>query len=240
MRPPKVAVVFDRKHVAPKKEGTFEIRVTYGGKHYYISTGVRAKRPSSISLQESRRIASMQTNVTIRISDCLLAGKPIDMNDLRSVAFTGDSSTDFLDFFSKRIEGRVMKNGTRKHYDTTLTALQEWGKMRTFASVTTENISAFDGWLHSKGLSDSGVYNYHKTLRAILSDAVLFERISVNPYSRLKFSRGERQTIDYLTEEEFTRLRNVQLPSLPHAGTRPRPVRLPDLHRPLLLRPLRI
>ncbi len=219
MRPPKVAVVFDRKHVAPKKEGTFEIRVTYGGKSYYISTGVRAKRPSSISVQDSRRIASMQTNVTIRISDCLLAGKPIDMNDLRGVAFMGGNSTDFLDFFNERLEGRVMKDGTRKHYATTLSALQEWGKMRAFASVTAENISAFDSWLHSKGLSDAGVYNYHKTLRAILSDAVLFERISVNPYSRLKFNRGERQTIDYLTEEEFARLKEVPLssPMLEHA-----------------------
>ena len=219
MRPPKVAVVFDRKHIAPKKEGAFEIRVTYGGKSYYISTGVKAKRASSISLQESRRIASMQTNVTIRISDCLLAGRPIDMNDLRGVAFTGDTSTDFLDFFNERLDGRVMKEGTRKHYATTLSSLQEWGKMRSFASVTAENISAFDSWLHSKGLGDAGVYNYHKTLRAILSDAVLFDRISVNPYSRLKFSRGERQTIDYLTEEEFTKLRNVQLSSsmLEHA-----------------------
>lgn len=219
MRPPKVAVIFDRKHVTPRKEGTFEIRITFNNKAYYLSTGVRVKRQSSISVADSKRIASMQTNITNRISDCLLAGTPIDINELRKVAFSGGNPTDFLDFFNDRISARVMKDGTRKHYNTTMTALTEFGRIRCFADVTPENVSAFDGWLHQRLPHDTGVYNYHKCLRAILNDAVLFNKISTNPYSRLRFNRGEKQTIDYLTEDEFRRLREVSLPTptLEHA-----------------------
>ena len=54
-------------------------------------------------------------------------------------------------------------------------------------------------------ISDGSIYNYHKCLKALLNRAVLFDRLKQNPYDRLKgkFKRGDRERIDYLTDEEM-------------------------------------
>ena len=215
MRPPTIAVVFDRKHVAPEKAAPFELRVTFGGHVYYITTGIRSKKRNSLSVEESKRLAAMQVNVTDKINDCLIHNKPIIMDEIRRIAFKGSSETDFLEFFNERIEKRVMAEGTRAHYVVTINALEDFGRIKSMVDVTVENISEFDTWLHAKGLADPTVYKYHSCLKAVINDAVAFGKLEVNPYSRLrgKISRGDKQVIDYLSEEEFSRLMSAQMPS---------------------------
>ena len=96
--------------------------------------------------------------------------------------------------------------------------------------MTVENIANFDAWLHHQTkplsdarrkagakpekLSDSGIYNYHKCLKALLNRALSFGKIDANPYDRLKgkFKRGERENPEYLTEDEMKRFEAVILP----------------------------
>ena len=69
--------------------------------------------------------------------------------------------------------------------------------MRKWREVTVENISNFDAWLHTvtkplsdarrkagakpEKLSDSGIYNYHKCLKALLNRALSFGRLMRTP-----------------------------------------------------------
>ena len=64
-------------------------------------------------------------------------------------------------------------------------------------------------------ISDGGVYTYHKCLKALLNRAYEFGCISENPYSRLrgKFKRGEKENIEFLTEEEIQRIMDLKLPA---------------------------
>ena len=80
--------------------------------------------------------------------------------------------------------------------------------------MNVEKIYAFDAWLHKIGLGDAGIYNYHKCLKALLNRAVEFERIDRNPYDRLKgkFKRGEKENVEYLTEEEMRNFETMILP----------------------------
>lgn len=217
MRPPRVAVVFDRKKVVPAKEGAYEIRIQMAGRAYYMSTGVRSRKEGMLSLADSQRIAALQTRVTDYINKCLAEGKAVDMMRLRRYAVSDgdDGGGDFLAFFRERVEHRVMADGTRKHYKTVLHALDEWGVIETFGDVTVEHIVEMDEWLHRvRGVGDSGAYTYHKVLKAIINDAVDFGKMEANPYNKMrrKFGRGERETIDYLTEAEFEQLRRLPLP----------------------------
>jgi site-specific recombinase XerD len=85
--------------------------------------------------------------------------------------------------------------------------------------LTTENISEFDAWLHKRKLStgeaitDAAVYKYHKCLKAILNRAVMFDKIDRNPYDRLKFRRGESESIEYLTEDEMKAIEKLKVPT---------------------------
>jgi len=216
MRPPSIAVVFDRKHVTPAKAAPYELRVTFGGHSYYITTGIRSNKPNSLSLEESKRLAAMQVNVTDKINDCLLRNKPIIMDEIRRIAFQAPSGTDFLEFFNERIEKRVMAEGTRAHYEVTLDRLVEFGKIQSMIDVTVENISNFDTWLHGRKLGDAAIYKYHSCLKAVINDAVAFGKLDQNPYVRMrgKISRGEKKVIDYLTETEFNRIRFARMPTV--------------------------
>jgi integrase len=94
-----------------------------------------------------------------------------------------------------------------------------------------ENIVAFDAFLHTvtkpisdadrkrgvkpEKLSDAGIYNYHKCLKALLNRADSFGKIDRNPYERLKghFKRGERENVEYLTEDEMRAFEQLSLPT---------------------------
>ena len=64
-------------------------------------------------------------------------------------------------------------------------------------------------------LSDAGIYNYHKCLKALLNRADSFGKIDRNPYERLKgqFKRGERENVEYLTEDEMRAFEQLSLPT---------------------------
>jgi len=135
-----------------------------------------------------------------------------------------------LDWIHKQIPLLDIDEGTRKHYYPLENRLEEWGQMRTWEDVTTEKLYEFDAWLHSlrkpqseaarlagvvpERLSNAGVYNYHKTLKALLNRARRMGKIATNPYELLRgqFKRGDKENTEYLTEEEMTRIRTLPLP----------------------------
>ena len=137
----------------------------------------------------------------------------------------------FITWIEKQIPLLGVSDGTAKHYHPLVARLTEFGRMNKWQDVTVENIANFDAWLHQQTkplsdarrktgvkpekLSDAAVYNYHKCLKALLNRALSFGKIDANPYDRLKgkFKRGERENVEYLTEEEMRRFEAIILPS---------------------------
>ena len=64
----------------------------------------------------------------------------------------------------------------------------------------------------NKRLTDAGVYNYHKNLRAMLNRALKFGKISTNPYHVLRgeFRKGTNSNIEYLDEEEMDAIMSIR------------------------------
>jgi len=120
-----------------------------------------------------------------------------------------ERSDVFLEWLGAEIERLPIREGTMKHYRTLNKRLHEWGVMRSWADVTTDNIVGFDVWLRSLAgkplpLSDAGRYNYHKSLKCLLNRAVMLDLLPSNPYDRLRgqFKKGESEVTEYLTDEE--------------------------------------
>ena len=136
----------------------------------------------------------------------------------------------FVSWCEKQIHLLGISDGTAKHYKPLITKLTEYGKMNKWQDLTVENIANFDAWLHTvtqpisdarmkagekpKRLSNAAVYNYHKCLKALLNRAYKFEKIASNPYDRLKgqFKRGEKENVEYLTEDEMQKFEAMMLP----------------------------
>ena len=225
-------LIFDRKKQAKKDgTGTIEVRVISDRRAYYISTGVRIRerewragmiinRPDAQSLNE--RIAIICQIIDSEVNRCIEANLAINTENLKnkvwSVKDTMSNEPSFLDWLDHQTEILNLSAGTIKHYVTLHTRLTEYGKIKRWGDLTAENISEFDAWLHKRKLStgeaitDAAVYKYHKCLKAILNRAVMFDKIDRNPYDRLKFRRGESESIEYLTEDEMKAIEKLKVP----------------------------
>jgi len=227
-------IIYDRHKRATRTEpGTIDIRITIDRKTYYVSTGVKVmksewaagaicNRPDSDIL--NARVRILYNRVMQELNERMEAGETIDVAYIRKKVWqVSEAQTDnsMLDWIEEQVPMLNIKEGTRKHYMTVLLRLTEYGEMKSWRDLSVEGLYKWDAWLHrlpaqSGGLiSDGGVYTYHKCLKALLNRAYEFGCISENPYSRLrgKFKRGDKENIEFLTEEEIQRIMDMKLPA---------------------------
>jgi integrase len=238
------ALMFDhRNRTKPGHAGPVEIRVTHERRSYYFDTGVKVLRDEFVAGRVvntlcadklNERIAIIYEKVLSLINESIDTGKAIDTEMIKRQVWqikekVRDGNT-LLDWIHEQIPLLDIKDDTRKHYYPLEDRLREFGKMRRWEDVTVERICEFDAWLHSrqkpisdaarlagvkpKRLSDAGIYNYHKCLKALLNRADRFGKIERNPYERLRgqFKRGDKDNPEYLTDDEMSRIRKLELP----------------------------
>lgn len=237
-------LIFDRRKTASRtREGYVEVRVTIDRMTKYISTGVRVyknewaadrvvNRRDAQALND--RLAIIFEKVYQAANESVKQGVKLDVESVKQAVWQFvESKSDeptFVSWCEKQIPLLGISDGTAKHYKPLITKLTEYGKMKKWQDLTVENIANFDAWLHQQTkplsdarrkagakpekLSDSGIYNYHKCLRALLNRALSFGKIDANPYDRLrgKFKRGDRENPEYLTEDEMKRFEAIILP----------------------------
>ena len=225
-------LIFDRRGTASRtKEGYIEVRMIHQRKAVYISTGVRVYKNEwaagrIVNRQDAdvlnHRLALIYEKVCAEINRCMENDMPLDVDAIKVMALSsidgGSERQTFMEWLGKQIDMLSLADGTVKHYKTLQLRLEEFGKIQRWADVTSENIYEFDSWLHKlktndgNKISDAAVYNYHKCFKAMLNKAVAFDKIMRNPYSRLKFNRGESESIEFLTEEEMEAIETLQVP----------------------------
>ena len=228
-------IIYDRKKKAKTEgTGTIEVRVTIARRTIYISTGVRVRekewkagmivnRPDAPVLNE--RLAIIYEIVDREANRCIRDGEPISTEALKAkvwpVKEAASEEPKFLEWVERQVEQLTVAYGTRKQYRTLAHRLHEFGEMQRWQDVTAENICAFDAWLHLRKkkdgstLIDSAVFKYHRSLKALLNRAVTFSKIERNPYELLrgKFKRGDRENVEYLTENEMHAIENLDIPN---------------------------
>lgn len=196
------------------------------------AAGMIVNRPDAEVLNQ--RLAIMSEKVGRAVNDAVKQSVKLNTESVKqSVWQFVESQTDeptFVSWCEKQITLLGVCDGTTKHYKPLIRKLTEYGKINKWQDLTVENICNFDAWLHTvthpisdarlkagekpKRLSDAAVYNYHKCLKALLNRAYKFEKIASNPYDRLKgqFKRGEKENVEYLTEDEMQKFEAMVLP----------------------------
>ena len=196
------------------------------------AAGMIVNRPDAEVLNQ--RLAIMSEKVGRTVNDAVKQSVKLDTESVKQAVWQFvESQTDeptFVSWCEKQIPLLGISDGTAKHYKPLITKLTEYGKMNKWQDVTVENIANFDSWLHQitkpisdaalksgkkpEKLSDGAVYNYHKCLKALLNRALVFGLIVNNPYNRLKgkFKRGDRENLEYLTDEEMQKFEAIILP----------------------------
>lgn len=228
------AIVWDHRGRVPEGGiGQLEVRITYNRKSYHFGTGIKVHKSEFVAGQIvncpgaaelNKRLGIIYSKVLACVNACVEDGTAINTEDIRRKVWqtTEELSDDptFLDWVEKQIPLLNLAYGTEKHYHGLFLRLTEFGDMKRWQDVTVEKICEFDAWLHSRKntngdrISDAGVYKYHKCLKALLNRADRFGKIDRNPYERLRkqFQRGEKENIEYLTEDEMRQFEAVILP----------------------------
>ena len=228
-------------------EGPLEVRITHAGKPYYINTGIKVRgaefkhgeimnRGDAAALNE--RLALVADKIDRAVTRCIERGDAIDVKSIKEQIYLIDEkeskdSTSLLDWVKEQIEMLNVEDGTRAHFRVMAKRLGEFGKMNRWEDLTVEHIYEWDAWLHNlrrplskadiqigrepQKISQGSVHNYHKDLKSLMTRAVRFGKIEVNPYDKLRgeFPKGDSESLEFLSEEEMAAIVSLR----PMAGT---------------------
>lgn len=230
-----------RGRTKEKNEGPIELRVTANSKPYYINTGVRVRSDQFngervVNHRDARMLNERLKDVVMKIetavNECIRNGLTIDVAQIKRQAYnveekTKHNETSMIDWIDEQIPQLNIKDGTRERYSVTARRMREYGGLMRWEDLTVENIYKWDSWLHkikkpvSNGdvqagrdgmyIGESAVYNYHRTLRSLLSRAVKLGFIEANVYDRMRgeFRKGIKENVEYLTEEEISAIESL-------------------------------
>lgn len=189
--------------------------------------------PGARELNE--RLTILYEKVLACVNEAMEDGRPVDTEDIRRQVWrTAEAHSDkntLLEWIDEQIPLLDIAEGTRKRYYVLLGRLTEYGRLSRWQDATVEGVMNFDAWLRAlkpeakdggatargrigDGLSDGAVYNYHKCFKALLRRAYSFNMIDENPYDKMHgmIRRGDRESVEYLTEEEMRRIERLKLP----------------------------
>lgn len=222
-------------------EGPVEIRVYHNGERFYINTGIKVRgrelrdgmivgRQDADVLNE--RLAIVNKRVMKAVNRCIEQDIPIDVAEIRRQAYNisktdTQNRTAMIDWMTEQVPLLNIKEGTRRRYFVLMKRMREYGGLSAWGDLSVENIYRFDAWLHqltkaqSNGdiqaereevrIGDAAVYNYHRTLGALLKRAVKFGIITASPYERLRgeFRKGVSESVEFLSEVEIAAIESL-------------------------------
>ena len=230
-----------RGRTGENQEGPIELRVTVNSKPYYINTGVRVRSDlfsmeKVVNHRDARllnnRLDGVVMNIETAVNECIRKGLQIDVAQIKRQAYNIEQSeshaeTALIDWIDEQIPLLKIKDGTRERYYVTARRMREYGGLMRWDDLTVENLYKWDEYLHrikkpmsngdlqagSSGecIGDAAVYNYHRTLRSLLSRAVKLGVIDTNVYDRVRgeFRKGIKENVEYLTEDEIAAIESL-------------------------------
>ena len=228
---PTARLVFDRKKVATSanvknpKKGLIQIEVSFQRKRKFFSTGVKVfagqysedkgiiNRPDLIILNETLQ-AQMEA-VREYINNIIRNRTPFDWIAFETYLRARETDgVSFVDWVHDDIEQRNdLRQGTKRTHKKIVQSLEDFGGFLSFADVTLQNIKAYDNWLHKKYTNTNTIWSYNKMLCTYINRAIADGRLKENPYNQHKIVKVMPSQGKFLTEEEFEKIRTVEIPN---------------------------
>lgn len=214
------------KRGTSQKAVSVELRFTENRQRKYVSTGIMLL-PHQWSAATQRVIRHPEAS---RLNDVLkeimhkadAVVDKINLTDHPDINLAVEkfvhseddgSSILFADYCERRMGERKVCEHTRKRYAVFIRFLKEWGRIKRFEDCSVKNVRAMDEYLHKQGKAQCTVYDYHKYLKLFINDAIVEGYLEESPYKALPFSisRGEKQYVDCINEEQFELIKNLSV-----------------------------
>ena len=215
-----VTAVFDRrKEVEKKGTGNVEILIYVSLKCRKLIPMKRVTPQEWLTYQNSTELSEAIGRYEAIVSSMVFLGEEMTLANLNSkLGITKkeknevDVNGSFVDYMTEAIKKEQIQKSTRTSREVILTGLIEFGRIKTFADLTPNNLRDFDTWLRDGTRCDITVAKYHKVVHRYVRQ--VFERgiIDRDPYNSVTYPRGRYKERRPLTEEELNLIRSLNLP----------------------------
>lgn len=243
---PKIKFVFDRHHRASNtKQGSIELRITFGSRQKFVSTGVscypgswdeRNECVRTLNCQEENSCLLKIRKKALKIIGDMVDNDSIDIEAIPTLLKQKSFDKTFELYIMERMEARQVSDNTKKAYHTFYSRFLEWGKMRFFGDITEKGIRDWDEYLHSvrwkekdrydkeieRQYSQASIGSMHKNLKAFINDAVIDGYVKENPYQakRIRIDKGKTRIDQFLNRDEVERIENADMKTKPLSEAR--------------------
>lgn len=215
---PVVRFVFDRRRNCAKGLKTFgevEVEILFQRRRKWIATKVKIlpsqwscdcgviRHPERALL--NARLESARRPVLKYIETLMLREEEFSFEGLSAALRLKSVGETFPEYVRRRIVALkgTLKDSTLKDHGRLLGALRGFGRIVTMASLTRDNIVAFDEYLHGRGLCQPSVHAYHKIMKRYVNELVVARVLDRSPYEGMKIERGRSRQRRYLSVEEL-------------------------------------
>lgn len=197
-------------------------RVTIDSKTLKLSSGEYVqesnwnKKDSCFKGSKSSVGNSLLDNDISRIKDYLREqrsiGKYLTTECVKNF-FSNKSTDDFFEFFDEFCERKFMEigKGTQKHYLLLKKRLKEYKTNIKLQQIDLKFIENFDSFLRKRSvISDAGMFNRHKNLKAVIRYAIKRKLMQYNPYEDFKSPKC-KEKFGHLTINEIATIKELCL-----------------------------
>ena len=224
---PSLTLVYDRKKVATvSKDAPVELRISYGRRSKYITTGIRllpkhwrghyvTNRADASELNDALDILVQKVRKVVNV---MVDEGNLNIDEIPSrLAMATADRKSFIEFCEERARIRVYgkKTDTAERYERFMRWLRKWGCIVYFTDVTDANILKMDMAIASTGMKNYSKWNnYHRFMNSFILDAIDEGFLKRNPYKWLHIQKDKTCSIQkYLTREEFGRIATAAMPT---------------------------
>lgn len=185
--------------------------------------GVKQKIRSNASVKVKNydnKIGQRMTDFNNYILNLSISNKAINRTAIDDF-FDDNVSKDFYKFYDNFVSYNSKKkvkpwaDSTIGKYKNSLVVFKEFLKKRKaldFGDISLKMILDFDAYLYKKELHINTVYNYHKSLRVVMKEALKLKLMTTIPYFFFEPPKGEIKTERIpLTKNEVVSIANLKL-----------------------------
>lgn len=121
--------------------------------------------------------------------------------------------SDFLDFSYQEINKSKIRDSTRKQIMVAFEALERFGKIKSFDSITPTNLQLFDNFLRAENPRrvQTTIYDYHKRIKPYVLKAYRLGLIEDNPYNIFITKNGKYKERIPLLKEKLPKVKRTVL-----------------------------
>jgi site-specific recombinase XerD len=210
--------LFDRKNEANSdtRKGLLqiEVRITGTNRRKLISTGIRLHRnqfsnKNGFTCRNHANAALITGNAARMFREVeafVFSDKCTSLDDVKHWNRDETAIHSVVSFMEESLSKKNPSRATLAYHRIFINKIKSFGKFRTFADITYENISDFDTFLRRTIHSQPTLYKWHSAFKSYIVDAINRGLCRTNPYLLFKIQKGKSRTPVYLIEDEIRKI----------------------------------